>query len=210
MTNDYDYDYNTSRSSLVLPEYGRNIQKMVDHVLAQSDKNERNRLAQALINVMGNLNPHLRDIHDFKHKLWDHLAIMAKFELDIDYPYDVPVPETFQEKPRIVEYPQANIRFKHYGKILERMVGVAVTMEEGEERRALVSVIANHMKKSYLTWNREAVDDQVIVNDLRVLSKGRISLDDSYKLEETREILNKGKKKKDKIMLPSPKKNKPY
>jgi hypothetical protein len=205
-----EYDYNTSRKHLVLPEYGRNIQKMVDHILATEDRAERNRLAQALISVMGNLNPHLRDIHDFKHKLWDHLAIMADFKLDIDYPYDIPVPETFQEKPRIVEYPQSSIRYKHYGKILERMTEYACNLEDGDEKKALVQIVGNHMKKSYLTWNRETVDDVVIFNDLKTLSKNRIAVDESYKLEETREILNKGKKKKDKVMIPSPKKSRPY
>jgi hypothetical protein len=205
-----EYDYNTARKNLVLPEYGRNIQKMVDIILATEDRTERNRLAQALIAVMGNLNPHLRDIHDFKHKLWDHLAIMADFKLDIDYPYDIPVAETFQEKPRIVEYPQSGIRFKHYGKILERMTEYACQLEEGDEKRALVQVVGNHMKKSYLTWNRDTVDDIVILNDLKVLSKDRLTIDETYKLEETREILNKGKKKKDKVMIPSPKKGRPY
>lgn len=205
-----DYDYNTSRKHLVLPEYGRNIQKMVDIIMDTKDRDERNRLAQALIGVMGNLNPHLRDIHDFKHKLWDHLAIMSEFKLDIDYPYDIPVPETFQEKPRKVAIPQSPIRYKHYGKVIEQMIGYACNMEDNDERRALISVIGNHMKKSYLTWNREAVDDQVIINDFLVLSKGRLKLDETYKLEETREILNKGKKKRDKIMLPSPKRGKSY
>jgi hypothetical protein len=205
-----DYDYNTSRKHLALPEYGRNIQQMVDYILSRPDKEERNRLSYALIAVMGNLNPHLRDIHDFKHKLWDHLAIMADFKLDIDYPYDIPVPETFQEKPRKIPYPQSDIRYKHYGKILERMLEYAGKMDENEEKRALVQVVANHMKKSYLTWNREAVDNQVIINDLHVLSKRKVSIDETYKLEETREILNKGKKKKDKVMIPSPKKHKPY
>jgi len=205
-----EYDYNTSRKNLVLPEYGRNIQKMVDIIMATEDRTERNRLAQALINVMGNLNPHLRDIHDFKHKLWDHLAIMSEFKLDIDYPYDIPVPETFQEKPKIVEYPQSSIRFKHYGKILERMTEYACKLEEGEEKRALIQVVGNHMKKSFLTWNRDTVDDVVIFNDLKTLSKNQLTLDETYKLEDTREILNKGKKKKDKIMMPSPKKGRSY
>ena len=205
-----EYDYNTGRTILALPEYGRHIQKMVDHVMATEDRSERNRLAHALIGVMGNLNPHLRDIHDFKHKLWDHLAIMADFKLDIDYPYDIPVPETFQEKPKIVEYTQSDIRYKHYGKIMERMLAYAATLQEGPEKRALVQVIANHMKKSYLTWNREAVEDQTIINDLAVISKGKIRIDETYKLDETREILNKGKKKRDKVMIPSPKKHKSY
>lgn len=205
-----EYDYNTSRKNLVLPEYGRNIQKMVDHILATDSKEERNRLSQALINIMGNLNPHLRDIHDFKHKLWDHLAIMAEFKLDIDYPYDVPVPETFMEKPKIVEYPQSSIRYKHYGKILERMLDYASTMEEGDEKKALIQIVGNHMKKSYLTWNRDTVENEVIIKNLVELAKGRIQLDENYKLEETREILNKGKKKKDKVMIPSPKKHRPF
>ena len=204
------YDYNTSLKHLVLPEYGRNIQKMVDHIMATNDRAERNRLAQALINIMGNLNPHLRDIHDFKHKLWDHLAIMANFKLDIDYPYEIPVPETFQEKPRIVDYPQSPIRFKHYGKILERMTEYACKLEDGDERKALVKVVGNHMKKSYLTWNRDAVDDIVILNDLKTISKNKLTVDENFRLEETSEILNKGKKKRDKVMIPSPKKIRPF
>lgn len=205
-----EYDYNTSRKNLVLPEYGRNIQQMVDLIMATKDRVKRNQMTQALISVMGNLNPHLRDIHDFKHKLWDHIAIMSDFKLDIDYPYDIPVPETFKAKPKIVEYPQASIRFKHYGKILERMIQSACEMPDDEERRALIQIIANHMKKSYLTWNREAVDDQVIVNDFFVLSKGKLKLDETFRLEETREILNKGKKKRDKVMIPAPKKHRSF
>lgn len=205
-----EYDYNTSRKNLVLPEYGRNIQQMVDQIMATTDRTKRNQMTQALISVMGNLNPHLRDIHDFKHKLWDHIAIMADFKLDIDYPYDIPVPETFQAKPKIVDYPQSAIRYKHYGKILERMIQTACDMPDDDERRALIQIIANHMKKSYLTWNREAVDDQVIVNDFLVLSKGRLKLDETYRLEETREILNKGKKKRDKVMIPAPKKHRSF
>lgn len=201
-----EYDYNTARKNLVLPEYGRNIQKMVDHIMATEDRAERNRLTQALINVMGNLNPHLRDIHDFKHKLWDHIAIMSDFKLDIDYPYEIPVPETFKEKPRRVAYPQSAIRYKHYGKILQQMIEHACTLTDEDERKALIQIVANHMKKSYLTWNRDAVDDQVIILDIATLSKGRIKLDSTYKLEETKDILNKGKKKK--VMIPSPKKGK--
>ena len=131
---------------------------------------------------------------------------MAEFKLDIDYPYEIPVPETFQEKPRRVAYPQSSIRFKHYGKVLQQMIEFACNLPEGDERNSLIHIVANHMKKSYLTWNRDAVDDQVIINDIGVLSGGRIMLDSSYKLEETKDILNKGKKKK--VMIPSPKKNK--
>lgn len=205
-----EYDYNTSRKNLVLPEYGRNIQQMVDYILTIEDRSERNRLSQALIAIMGNMNPHLRDIHDFKHKLWDHLAIMAEFKLDIDFPYDIPVPETFQEKPKIVDYPQSDIRYKHYGKILERMLEYASKMEEGEEKSALIQIVGNHMKKSYLTWNRDTVENEVIIKNLMELSKGKIRLEEGYRLEETHEILNKGKKKKDKVMIPAPKKHRSF
>lgn len=186
------FDYNTSRKQLVLPEYGRNIQKMVDYIKSVEDRTERNRLAHAIIGIMGNLNPHLRDINDFKHKLWDHLAIISHFELDIDYPYEVPKPETFQQRPRIVEYGIHDISFRHYGKSLELMINAACELPDNEERESLVTAIANHMKKSYLTWNRDTVGDDLILKDLERLSKGRIKTD-NIKLNETREILNKKK-----------------
>jgi len=135
---------------------------------------------------------------------------MAKFKLDIDFPYDIPVPETFQEKPKIVDYPQSSIRYKHYGKILERMLDYAAEMEDGEEKKTLIQIIGNHMKKSYLTWNRDTVENEVIIKNLMELAKGKIKLEENYKLEETREILNKGKKKKDKVMIPSPKKHRAF
>jgi hypothetical protein len=189
------FDYNTSRKRMVLPEYGRNIQKMVDYIKNIEDRAERNRLAHAIIAIMGNLNPHLRDISDFKHKLWDHLAIIADFELDIDFPYEVPKPETFQQKPRIIEYGIHKIFFKHYGKSIEMMVDAACELPDSLEKERLVNAIANHMKKSYLTWNRDVVSDELILNDLRTLSQGRINTD-NIKLNETREILSKKKNRK--------------
>jgi hypothetical protein len=173
--------------------------------LAQEDRSERNRLAQALINVMGNLNPHLRDIHDFKHKLWDHLAIIADFKLDIDFPYDIPRPETFKQLPKIVPYGTHTIRFKHYGKSIEMIIEAALAMPESEERDALINVIANHMKKSYLSWNRDSVNDDVILNDLKILSKGKVDLS-KIKLNEAREIIGKKQHTNKKII----RKNKPY
>ncbi len=186
------FDYNTSRKQLVLPEYGRNIQKMVDYIKTVEDRTERNRLAYAIIAIMGNLNPHLRDINDFKHKLWDHLAIIAHFELDIDFPYEVPKPETFQQRPRIVEYGVHNIAFKHYGKATELLIDAACELPDGYEKEKLVTTIANHMKKSYLIWNRDTVNDEMVLNDLGKLSKGRLKTD-NIKLNETREILSKKK-----------------
>jgi hypothetical protein len=190
-----NFDYNTGRKQLVLPEYGRNIQKMVDYIKSVEDRNERNRLAHAIIAIMGNLNPQLRDINDFKHKLWDHLAIISHFELDIDYPYDAPVREMFQQPPRIVEYGTHDIMFRHYGKAIELMIEAACELPEGHEKDRLVNTIANHMKKSYLIWNRETVSDDVILNDFKRISKGRLDLE-RVKLNETREIMNKKKNRR--------------
>ncbi len=188
------FDYNTSRTHLILPEYGRNIHMMVDFIKTVEDKEERTRLAHSVVAVMGNLNPHLRDINDFKHKLWDHLALIAKFDIDIDYPYDPPRPETFLEKPDVVPYGTHRIRFRHYGKSIELMIEAALKLPEGEDQDRLISVIANHMKKSFLSWNRDSVEDEVILKDLKKLTGGRIDIS-KVKLTETRELLNKSRKK---------------
>jgi Domain of unknown function (DUF4290) len=191
-----DYNYNTQRKHLVLPEYGRNIQKMVDYLLTIEDREERNRATRAVIAIMGNLNPHLRDISDFKHKLWDHLQLMSDFKLDIDSPYDKPTPEVLFEKPKPIPYNNYNIRYKHYGKITELMINEAVKFPEGKEREALIRLIANHMKKCYLTWNREVVTDDIIFEDLKNLSGGQIVIDKEMKLSDSRDILAKNKKKR--------------
>jgi hypothetical protein len=191
-----EYDYNTSRNKLILPEYGRNIQKMVNYVKSIEDREERNKAAKTVIAVMGNLNPHLRDVNDFKHKLWDHLAIIADFDLDIDSPYDWPEKAALEQKPNKVPYNQHSIRYKHYGRSIVLMIEKAVELEEGEEKTDLIRMIAYHMKKSYLTWNREAVSDEEILTDLKTLSAGRIEVKEDLKLPETKEILAKGRKKK--------------
>lgn len=188
------FDYNTGRKHLVLPEYGRNIHMMVDHIKTIEDKTERTRLAYSVVGVMGNLNPHLRDINDFKHKLWDHLALIADFDLDIDYPYDPPKPETFLEKPRIVEYGTHRIKSRHYGLSIEKMIREALAMPEGNKKDNLINMIANHMKKSFLLWNRDSVEDEVIFKDFRKIAGEDIDLS-KVKLAETREVLNKTKKK---------------
>lgn len=188
-----EYDYNTARNKLILPEYGRNIQKMVEYLKTIKDREERNRMSQAVINVMGNLNPHLRDVADFKHKLWDHLAIISNFELDIDYPYEVLKPSELLEPPKRVPYAQTNIRFKHYGKILENFIKSASSMPDGPEKSSYVQAIANHMKKSYLTWNKEIVSDDIIFNDMFELSNGKLRPGQETKLSETRDILNKNR-----------------
>lgn len=183
-----EYDYNTSRNHLILPEYGRHIQKMVEYIRTVPDREERNRLAQAIIIIMGNLNPHLRDINDFKHKLWDHLAIMADFKLDIDFPYEVPQAETFAEKPRRVSYNNTNIRYRHYGRITEDLIKEAVKLPDGDDKDTLMRLIANHMKRSYLAWNRDSVTDEIIFNDLLALSKGQLKVKEGVKLSEQKEF----------------------
>ncbi len=190
-------EYNTSRKKLVLPEYGRNIQKMVMLTKAEPDREKRNQMAQAIIAIMGNMNPHLRDIVDFKHKLWDHLAVISEFDLDIDSPYETPSFETLNEKPEIVPYKTKVTKFKHYGQTIEKMVDVAIAMEEGELKEILIQLIANHMKKSYLTWNKEAVADEQIFKDLKIISGGKIDLNiEETILTETRDILAKNKRRK--------------
>jgi hypothetical protein len=191
-----EYDYNTQRGRMVLPEYGRNIQKMVEYTMTLEDREERNKAARTIISIMGNLNPHLRDVVDFKHKLWDHLAIMSDFKMDIDAPYETPIPEILFEKPKSVPYKNEKIRYKHYGKIIELLIAEAIKMEEGEERNALVKLIANHMKKCYLTWNREVVTDEAIFADLKTLSDGKIIVGEDLRLSESRDILSKTKKKR--------------
>ena len=143
-----NYDYNTQRKRMALPEYGRNVQKMVDHIKTIEDRDERNRAAKTIIQIMGNLNTHLRDVGDFKHKLWDHLALIANFDLDIDSPYPVPEPEKFVEKPSQVPYKQKDIRFLHYGRIVELMIDAASEMPDGDEKEYFTTLIINQMKKS--------------------------------------------------------------
>lgn len=171
--------YNTQKEKLLLPEYGRNIQNMVDHCVGIADPEERRRCAYAVIDIMGNLFPHLRDVNNFKHILWDHLAIMSDFQLDIEYPYEVIKKEDLYSAPGHLDYSRPTMRFRHYGKILERMVKIASDMEEGEPREQLIRMLLGQMKRSYTQWNKEA-DDEKIFHDLRDLSKGKIDLNSSH------------------------------
>lgn len=185
-------EYNTSRKHLHLPEYGRNIQKMVDHIKTVEDREERNRLAKALIQIMGSMNPHLRDVADFTHKLWDHLAIISNFELDVDSPYPTPTKEVLNQKPERLDYHKSDdIRFKHYGRVLENMIQRAITYPEGEEKEYLIEVILNQMKKSYLAWNRESVNDDMIMDDLRFLSRNQITIPEGIKLKDVKDLIQR-------------------
>ncbi|WP_346857145.1 DUF4290 domain-containing protein [uncultured Draconibacterium sp.] len=186
-------DYNSNRKKLALPEYGRNIQNMVDYLMTIEDRDKRNKSAQTVIDVMGNLYPYLRDVAEFKHKLWDHLAIMSDFELDIDYPYDLPSREILTAKPNRVPYNQHFIRWKHYGRTMELMIEKALEYE-GEEREIMIEQLANHMKKSYLAWNKDAVEDQKIFTDLEILSEGRLKVNEDMQLADSKMLIGKKKK----------------
>ena len=181
-------EYNTSLSKLIIPEYGRNVQKMVHSIIAIEDREKRNHQAKSIIEVMGNLNPHLRDVPDFKHKLWDHLFIMSDFHLDVDSPYDRPSKESFEEKPEMLKYSDNNIKFRHYGKILPLIIKRTIDLDEGEYKDFLVFTIANHMKKSYLTWNKANVEDDVILKHLSQMSDDKLCMKESFKLSSFSDV----------------------
>jgi len=170
-----------------LPEYGRSVQNMVDHALTIEDREERQRCANTIVSIMGGMFPHLRDVPDFKHKLWDHLAIMSDFKLDIDYPFEIVKKEELVMKPEKVEYSNGPIRYRHYGRFLEELVQKAVQVEDEDERKALVKLLAVQMKKSLSNWNKDGMEDQKIVDDLREYSKGAINLQvEDLRLSEPR------------------------
>jgi len=169
-------EYNTERPRLIIPEYGRHIQKMVDFAVSIESREERNKVAQAIIGVMGNLNPHLRDVPDFQHKLWDQLFIMSNFQLDVDSPFPKPSKEMLEERPQRLDYPQNHPKYRFYGNNIKKMIDVANSWEEGDLKQALKYTIANHMKKSYLNWNKDTVEDDVIFKHLYELSDGKINL----------------------------------
>ncbi len=164
---------------LIIPEYGRHFQKMVDHAVSIADRDERNKVAQAIISVMGNLQPHLRDVPDFQHKLWDQLFIMSDFKLDVDSPFPITSQEVLQQRPEPLEYPQNHPKYRFYGNNIKRMIDVAVKWEKGDMRSGLEYAIANHMKKCYLNWNKDSVEDAVIFGHLKELSNGQIDLADN-------------------------------
>lgn len=171
-----NFDYNSTRPKLILAEYGRNVQNMVEYICTVPDRAERNRLAQVVIDMMGVLNPHLRDVADFKHKLWDHLYIISDFKIDVDSPYPIPTRDEVRHKPEPLPYPQHKIRFKHYGFIVEEMIKKAISMTNEESKAKMTLGIANFMKMAYVTWNKDSVTDQQIIEDLKELSQGQLIL----------------------------------
>ena len=177
-----DFDYNSTRSKLLLTEYGRNVQNMVKYIVALPTKEERNRYANVVIDLMGFLNPHLRDVADFKHKLWDHLHIISDYKIDVDSPYPLPSPEAIHIKPEPLGYPNKRIRYKHYGKTIELMIAKAKEIEEPARRQHMVQSIANFMKMAYVQWNKDSVTDESILSDLRELSNGELKLEENVNL----------------------------
>ncbi|MCH1538759.1 MAG: DUF4290 domain-containing protein [Flavobacteriaceae bacterium] len=172
--------YNSERTPLIIPEYGRHLHIMVNQMLETEDREERNKKAKAIIGVMGNLNPHLRDVPDFQHKLWDQLFIMSDFNLDVDSPFEKPIRELLEERPQPLTYPQNFPKYRFYGNNIKSMIDVARKWEEGEIKDALVFNIANHMKKCFLSWNKDTVDDQVIFNHLTELSENTLSVNPTH------------------------------
>lgn len=201
-------EYNTSRGDLLLPEYGRNVQNMIQHAMGIEDRKIRNSAAQAIIEVMGQLNPHLRDVDDFKHKLWTHLFVMSDFELDVDSPFEIPSRESLVEAPAVMPYPKAKIRFGHFGKYTQSILELAETIEDEAEKQYLTISMANFMKKQYLMHNNKAVENSVIADQLSELSNGKLILKNPDELTSTNQLLktlglnnppsknNKGKGKK--------------
>ncbi|CAH0143154.1 hypothetical protein SRABI27_00340 [Pedobacter sp. Bi27] len=177
-----NFDYNTTRSHLILSEYGRNVQNMVKYICELPTIEERNKYAQAVIDLMGFLQPHLRDVADFKHKLWDHLHIISGYQIDVDSPYPKPLIENAYIKPEPLAYPQQRITYKHYGKTVENLIEKAMREENAEIKKAMVQSIANFMKMAYVTWNKDNVSDDTIIKDLKYLSGGLLSLDEGVNL----------------------------
>ena len=189
-------EYNSERNELKIPEYGRNIQKMVEYALTIEDRDKRNRTAKTIIDVMGNMSPHLRDVPDFQHKLWDQLFIISDFKLDVDSPFPKPSKEELQKQPDPLAYPQNFPKYRFYGNNIKRMIDEARKIEDGEMKEGLTYTIANHMKKCYLNWNRDSVPDKVIFDHLRELSQGELDLksDDEELSDASNLVRNKRQK----------------
>lgn len=190
-----DIEYNTEREQLIIPEYGRHIQKMVAYATSLKDTEARNKCVKSIISVMGNLNPHLRDVPDFQHKLWDQLFIISDFKLVVDSPFPIPSREELAARPEPLDYPQNYPKYRFYGNNIKRMIDVAVSWEDGDMKIGLVLTIANHMKKCFLNWNKDTVEDDVIFTHLYELSDGKIDLRNSDEDLSDSQLLLKSKKR---------------
>ncbi len=179
-------EYNTQRTNLHLPEYGRIIQNLVEQCKTIQDRQERNEVAKAIVHFMGQRNPHLRDAENYKHKLWDHLFILADYDLDVDSPYPIPSKEDFNVQPNRMKYPKLQGEYKFYGKSILQLIEKAISLANGDEKDALVAVIANNMKKFYNVYNKEHVADEVIFRHLKELSDNRLDLTNISSLDKSK------------------------
>ena len=173
--------YNTERVKLYIPEYGRNVQKMVDYIKTIEDREKRNEQAKAVIKVMEILNPAVHLLEDFEHKLWDHLYIISGFDLDVDSPYPMPAPESLNEVPRPVPIQKKPVKASHYGRNIENMLELIAAHEEGEQKLVMIRTLAGYMKQQYLIWNKDTVADETIYKDMELLSEGRLVIPEELK-----------------------------
>lgn len=192
-------EYNTQREKMKISEYGRNVQKMIDYTVSLEDREKRTRAAHVIVSIMSQLNPGVKDSTDYQRTLWDHMHIISGFKLDVDGPFPAPTQEEVYKKPDPIEYSDNIIKYRHYGKNIEAIVKKAIEFDEGPEKEALIHTIANHLKKSYLNWNRDSVNDETIVKHLVEMSEGNLKLDDESKLTATSDILARNKMKKKKF-----------
>ncbi len=199
-------EYNSSRPDIIIPEYGRHIQSMVQIAVSLEDREERNKMVRAIISVMGQLFPYLRDIEDFNHKLWDHLHIMSDYKLDVDSPYPKPEPEALLSKPNRIPYPQRSIKYGHYGRTLEEIIKAVSETANDENREGASMLVANLMKRQYLTWNRDTVNDDMIIDQMKDMSNGALWLDHGVELVNTNDIVSSNKVKAKPKMNKGPKK----
>ena len=186
--------YNTARDHLVLPEYGRNVQKMVDHAITIQNKEERNKCVKTIIDFMGQMNPQLRDLKEFNHKLWDDLFIISKFQLEADSPYPLPEPKKLDERPEKMPYPKNKIKFPFYGAALENMIRYAVNQNDGRDKEIMTGMIANHMKKSYLLFNKHSVSNDTIILHLKQLSDNKLTLPKDFEFIRSSSVINKSQR----------------
>ena len=189
-------EYNTTRDPMIIAEYGRNIQNMIEYITTIEDREKRSKAANFIVDVMAQMHPKVKESGDFKHKLWDHLYIISDFKLDVDSPFQPPPLQALSTKPETLSYHDAKIKYRHYGKNITLMIEKAAEYDEGPEKDALAKAIANHMKKSYLAWNRESVTDDLIEEQLKVLSDDKVKLGKDTKLTSTNDILARNKKRR--------------
>ena len=187
---DYEMEYNTAREMMQIPEYGRNIQKMIEFAKTIEDKEERNKAAKSIIKVMGQVNPALKNLEGLTHKIWDHMFIISGFDFDVDSPFPKPLKEDFELGPDQIPYPDSVPRYRHYGKVVIQMAKKVAAEENEEERIKMGVAIANVMKRAYLNWNRDSVEDRVIKKDLLEISEGKIAIPVEIDLAPSRDLID--------------------